>query len=137
MATTDWDKVLIDTSAWIDFFRKKEPIYDTVLGIIDTCHVCCAGIIIAELIQGAKSLREVEIIKEFIHVFDFLKETPAIWESAGKLSFLLRSKGKPVGLADCYIASLAKSHDAALLTLDSHFQTIKSHEKINLVRIKN
>ena len=59
------DKILIDTSAWIEFFKKKEPWYSAVSGLMDDKRVCCAGIILAELIQGAKSEKEMEVLRGF------------------------------------------------------------------------
>ncbi len=131
MEIRDLDKVLVDTSAWIEFFRKKEPYYSIILELIDDDRVCCAGIILAELLQGAKSAHELKVLKEFLHVFDFLHETAALWEGAGELSYALSRKGKSVGLSDCYISVVAVSNNIKLLTLDKHFETIKSEVKLS------
>jgi hypothetical protein len=135
MATRDWDKVLVDTSAWIDFFYKKEPVHKVVGDLLDEERICCAGIIVGELLRGAKSEKELAVIKEFIHVFDFLPETHQLWEQAGELSFALRQKSRKVGLADCVIAVLSKAHNAAIVTLDKHFQLIKAEIKIDLIEL--
>jgi len=120
----DSDRILVDTSAWIEFFRKKDPYYKVILELIDTSKVCCSGIILAELLQGAKSQKELDVLKEFLHVFDFLPESTEMWRKAGELSYLLRQKGKSVGLSDCYISVVANTNDATLLTLDKHFEVI-------------
>jgi predicted nucleic acid-binding protein len=65
METNALDKVLVDTSAWIEFFRKKDPWYSVIAGLMDDKRVCCSGIILAELIQGAKSEKELEILRDF------------------------------------------------------------------------
>ena len=121
----DSDRILVDTSAWIEFFRKKDPYYMVILELIDTSKVCCLGIILAELLQGAKSQKELDVLKEFLHVFDFLQESTEMWRKAGELSYLLRQKGKSVGLSDCYISVVANTNDATLLTLDKHFEVIE------------
>jgi predicted nucleic acid-binding protein len=126
------DKVLVDTSVWIEFFRKKEPHFSTVSELMEADAICCTGIIYAELLQGAKTEKELATIKEFAHVFDFIAETDALWEKAGELSFNLRKKGIAAGLSDCYIAVAAQSANASLLTLDKHFSAIK---KLSPVRI--
>ncbi len=125
MKMKDSDKILIDTSAWIDFFRKKDPYYKVILELIDTSKVCCLGIILAELLQGAKAQKELDVLKEFLHVFDFLPESTEMWRKAGELSYQLRQKGKSVGLSDCYISVVATTNDATLLTLDKHFEVIE------------
>lgn len=120
----DSDKILVDTSAWIEFFRKKDPYYKVILELIDNGKVCCLGIVLAELLQGAKSQKELDVLKEFLYVFDFLPESTEMWRKAGELSYLQRQKGKAVGLSDCYISVVANTNDATLLTLDKHFEVI-------------
>ena len=129
------DKVLVDTSVWIEFFRKKDPYYGIVLELMDDDRICCIGLIFAELMQGAKSEKELNTIKEFLHVFDFLPESIDIWEDAGELSFVLQRKGVTVGLSDCYISVITKSANATLLTLDKHFSAIQKETVLNLYRV--
>ncbi len=111
------DKVLIDTSVWIEFFRKKEPYYSVVNKLIDEDRVCCSGLILVELIRGAKSEKENSLLKDFLYVFDFLKEDIVVWEKAGELSYRLRKKGISAGLSDCIIAVLASLNKILLFTL--------------------
>lgn len=58
--------------------------------------------------QGAKSEKELAVLRDFVHVFPFLAESQKNWHEAGELSFKLRRKGKTVGLSDCYIAVTAR-----------------------------
>ena len=113
--------------------QKKDPYYKVILELIDTSKVCCLGIILAELLQGAKSQKEFNVLKEFLHVFDFLPESTEIWRKAGELSYLLRQKGKSVGLSDCYISVVANTNDATLLTLDRHFEVIEKETGFNFI----
>lgn len=129
------DKVLVDTSAWIEFFRKKEPYYSIILRLTDNDTICCTGIILAELLQGSKSEKELNTIKEFLYVFDFLPETLELWEEAGELSYNLQRKGKTLGLSDCYIAIVAKAHILKLLTLDRHFSVLEKESGLRLYAI--
>jgi predicted nucleic acid-binding protein len=129
------DKILVDTSAWIEFFRKKEPWYSAISGLMDDKRVCCSGIILAELIQGAKSEKELEVLRDFRHVFEFLEESVDLWQSAGELCNTLLRKGKSVGLSDCYLAASAKAHKVKVLTLDKHFAVIKDAVGIGLYSI--
>jgi hypothetical protein len=45
-------KVLVDTSAWITFFRKLDPCYSKVLQWLSEDRIVMAGIVLAELMQG-------------------------------------------------------------------------------------
>jgi predicted nucleic acid-binding protein len=136
METNALDKVLVDTSAWIAFFRKKNPWYSAVSGLIDEKRVCCAGLILAELIQGAKSDKEREILRDFRHVFEFLGDSTDLWQAAGELSHVLKRKGKSIGLSDCYLAVSARERNAKLLTLDKHFSVIKGAAGIDLYEVR-
>jgi predicted nucleic acid-binding protein len=136
METTDLVKVLIDTSVWIDFFRKSEPAHSAVLILLDSDQVYCTGLILGELMQGAKGERELSVIKDFLHVFHFLPDSSRLWEKAGSLSFSLRRKGMTVGLADCFIAVSAVEAGVQLLTLDSHFDAIQSVVKLDILKLK-
>ncbi len=130
------DKVLVDTSVWIEFFKKKEPWHSTVSGLMDDKRVCCAGIVLAELIQGAKSEKELSILRDFRHVFEFLDESIDLWQAAGELSHALLRKGKSIGLSDCYLAVAAKENKVTMLTLDRHFEVIKAIAGIALFEVK-
>jgi len=100
--------------------------------MMDSKRICCTGIVLAELIQGAKSQKEFEVLKEFLHVFDFLPDSTEMWKKAGELSFLLRQKGEAVGLADCYISVVASANKVKLLTLDKRFEIIRKEIELNL-----
>ncbi len=66
--------VLIDTSIWIHYFRGKKEIYNKVNELTDSGKVCSLGLVIAELIQGAKTEKEVRVIKDMATVFPRLTE---------------------------------------------------------------
>lgn len=130
------DKILVDTSAWIEFFRKNEPWYSAISGLMDDKRIYCSGIILAELIQGANAEKELAILRDFRHVFEFLDESVDLWQAAGELSNTLQRKGKSVGLSDCYLAASAKAHKVKILTLDKHFDIIKGAVGIGLYEVK-
>ncbi len=132
METTALARVLIDTSIWIEFFRGREPYRGIVTKLIDDEQVVCCGIILAELMQGAKSDKELAVLNDFIKVFTFIPETPELWAAAGKLSGKLRRKGVTVGLSDCFIATAAASVKIQVATLDSHFEVLGKPAGISL-----
>jgi predicted nucleic acid-binding protein len=125
-------RVLVDTSVWIEFFRKHEPYFSIVSRLIDDEQVYCCGIILGELMQGAKSEKELAVLDDFVRTFHFISEASQLWAAAGRLAFQLRRKGVTIGLSDCYIAVAAASVSASVATLDSHFQSLVKPAKINL-----
>lgn len=121
MTTIASGDVLVDTSAWIDYFRGQEPLHGMVAALLDENRICCLGLILAELLQGAKGEKERLALRDFPAIFPFVEDSVALWIKAGELSAGLRSRGKTVGLADCFIGVAAKEHGAAILTNDRHF----------------
>lgn len=118
--------VLIDTSIWIDYFRKEPRAHEEVERLIDASRVRVARMIVAELIQGAKTDREIAVVTQLPDLFAVLHESATTWERAGHVSHRLKRQGKTVGLGDCYLAALAEEHAAALYTKDKDFQVIKT-----------
>jgi predicted nucleic acid-binding protein len=127
-------KVLVDTSLWIEFFRKHEPYHGVMERLIDNEQICLCGIILAELMQGAKSEKELAVLLNLPQVFSFIPETHQLWAEAGRLAFDLRRKGLTIGLSDCYIAVAAASARAQVATLDSHFTALNKPAGITLFR---
>jgi predicted nucleic acid-binding protein len=127
-------KVLVDTSAWIEFFRGREPGRAAVEKLMDEERVCCSGLILAELLQGARSEKEMEVLRDFMVVFDFFEDDRDIWAKAGALSFSARKKGKGAPLSDCLLAVLASENGCAILTLDVHFEQIAGEIGFRVIR---
>jgi predicted nucleic acid-binding protein len=119
------ERVLIDTSIWVDYFRGTTPlISDKVDAILSEAEICVPMIVLAELIQGAKSDREVAAIEGFLEAFTIVERGPDTWLEAARLSRKLKGRGKTVHLIDCYIAVIAHGSGCTLFTLDGHFQEI-------------
>jgi hypothetical protein len=99
--------------------------------IISGGEVCVPGIVLAELVQGARSEREISIIEDMIGTFTFLDIGPGngAWVEAGKLSYEMKKAGAAVHLADCLIAALARRNGCRVVTRDRHFQALKSVAK--------
>jgi len=128
------EKTLIDTSAWIEYFKEKTAgLSKKVDEILSKHEVYVPKVVIAELIQGSKSEREISIIEDFVDAFNIIDQREDTWTKAGKLSFSLKKKGKNVNLTDCYIAVIAQEHDCQILSLDMHFKDIQKSLSIRLV----
>lgn len=130
METTALADILVDTSVWIAFFRKQLPYYETVLDALDADRISCLGIILGELLQGAKGAGEKKVLENFPQTLAFLPENLELWIKAGELCQNMRAKGITIGLADCYIATCAHAAAQTILTLDKHFKILA--QKINI-----
>ena len=125
--------MLVDTSAWIAYFRETDAgLCEHVDEIVsdDAARIC--GLVVAELLQGARYDREITELCGFAATIRFLDEPKDAWERAGKLGYKLRRQGRTVHINDCYIAVMALANDSEILTLDKHFQVIAGVEDLKL-----
>jgi len=128
------EKVLVDTSVWIKYFRDKSAgLSEKVDEILSKHEVYVPKIVIAELIQGSKSEREISVIEDFVDAFNIIDQREDTWIKAGRLSYNLKKKGKTVNLTDCYIAVIAEEYDCHIFSLDEHFKDIQKSVGIQLM----
>lgn len=128
------ERILLDTSIWIDYFRHEtSAISDKVDEILSHREVYVPKIVIAELIQGAKSKKEISVIENFLDAFYIIDQKADTWLKAGRLSFDLKKKGKAINLFDCYIAIIAQENGCKVFTLNRHFKDIQRVIEISLI----
>jgi hypothetical protein len=127
-------RVLIDTSVWIAYFRNiSVELCERVEAMMSDDGICVPKIVLAELLRGSKSEREIRTIESFFEAFAVVDQGERSWVDAGKLAYQLRKKGKTVNLADCYIAVIAHEQGCAILTLDEHFKDMREAIAITLL----
>jgi predicted nucleic acid-binding protein len=118
------DGVIVDTSVLIAFFRGKEKIADKVSALLQDNRLMTTGLIIAELLQGMKDVKEEKNISDILAETSPLEITTDLWIKAGKVALSLRKKGINLPLTDVAIAALAIEHNLQIFTLDKHFEQI-------------
>jgi len=119
------NRVLPDTCAWVDFFRRKQtPLANALEQSLLSGEVFTCGVVLLELLQGIKSAREEEQVKNALLALPHLEMSRDLWIKAGNLSSQLRAKGQILPLSDIIIANLAIEHDCAVLTIDRHFEAV-------------
>jgi hypothetical protein len=118
------DGVIADTSVLIDFLKDKAPNAAAVAALIGSKRILTTGIIMAELLQGARNAQEEAYVTELIDAIPAIEITAAIWIKAGKLSCSLRRKGITLPLSDIAIGAAAIEHNISVFTSDDHFKQI-------------
>lgn len=129
--------VLVDTSAWILFFRKKGffEIKETIATLLDDNMVAIAGPILVELIQGARTEKEKDDLKGKIRGLHWLQITNDHWHRSADLSFNLRRKGITISAIDSLISTIALSYNCQILHKDSDFDLIAKHSDLKLFEL--
>ena len=118
------DKILADTSVWIEFFKKESEIGDKLSSLLAEGSVTICGIVIFELLQGIKSDKEKSIILNAISELPYIEMDSSLWQKSAMLAASLRRKGITLPLSDVIIASIVLEHNLSIFTLDKHFDGI-------------
>jgi len=116
---------LIDSSLWIEYFRPhgSKKVKDRLKEILRREEGCCCGVIVVEVLRGAKTEKDWNMLWEALASLPQLPIDEAVVEQASKWGFLLDRKGKTASTTDLLIASAAHKN-AKLIHIDSDFEMI-------------
>ena len=130
------DKVIIDTSVWIDSFRPRadQSLQLLVKDLILSELVLLPGIIEAELLRGAKNKKEFNQLSQLLKGLTYLAVDEGFWERLSEFSFQLFRKGIVVPLTDTYIALLCIENKASILHRDKHYDIIAKNTKLKILQ---
>ena len=126
------DKVIVDTSAWIESFRpqSEKAFIDFVKDLILKGRILVPGIIKTEILRGTKNKKEYNQLNDLLKGLEYLPVSDDFWEKLSRFSFRLFRKGATVPLTDTYIALLGIENNASILHRDKHFDLMA--EKVPL-----
>ena len=128
------DKVIIDTSAWIESFQPQgdDGLANIVKDLILKGQVLLPGIIKAELLRGTKNKKEYMRLRGLLGGLSYLPVQEEFWDKLSEFSFILFRKGITVPLTDTYIALLCLENDAWILHRDRHFNLIAQESSLKI-----
>jgi len=127
------DKVLIDTSIWIEFFNMaRGQVFQEVTQLLREDPTAYSGMIALELIRGAKTAKELKTLENLFQSIARFDEQPSSHIQAGHLGHKLAGKGITMGTVDLLIAQVAIDHALSLYTQDHRFSSIAKHSSLTL-----
>ena len=117
-------KIIVDTSIWIEYFKNESDIVDLIEDkLMENC-IFITGPIVSELLQGVKSEKEYDKLKNSIEAIPFIEGTYKDWKKVGSISFDLRREGITIPMTDIFISVIAINNNASVYTQDKHFKEI-------------
>jgi predicted nucleic acid-binding protein len=117
-----------DSSVWIPYFREGQSTYGDFLDeLIEDSRVHINGIVLAELLIGARSPTEIDRLSSALAGLKLIPSDRASFESAGRNGYALRKKGLSVPLSDVIIATDCIDHGLILIEADKHYAVIAAH----------
>lgn len=127
-------KVLIDSSSWIHFFNQSSHWhFETVSTALREDRVVTCGLIVTEVLRGARNRREQKILQENFNLLESLPFHEKDYWKAAILGFDLARKGVTVKTIDLLIAQLAHQHRLTLIHQDSDFEFIALHTSLKIL----
>ena len=129
------NNVLIDTSPWIEFFRPKgmANYREAVSRLLDENEAALCGIVLAEILKGARSEKEYDVLNDRLATLHYLSTPESTWEKVGQRANHLRKKGLEIPTTDILIATIAIENRVPLLHKDHHFKFIASHSNLQII----
>ena len=122
------ESYFIDTSVWIRFFRaEKTALSDFLERLLRLNRVFTDGVVIAELLVGARTEKERDQLAFFWDGLNFLEMSRVLFIEAGCHGFSLKRKGISVPFNDLIIAAHCLHEDLVLIDDDKHFSVIAEH----------
>jgi len=120
--------IILDTSIWIEFLKNNPGYYSKVKELLENRKVLAIECIFGELLQGAKSKRELEIISLY---WDNLPRAIIEngWIEAGKYSSINKLITIGVGLIDSFIIVTARKFNASIWSLDKKLNSLLKKEE--------
>jgi len=109
--------IVLDTSVWIEYFRANPVYFDTCQELLESGSVTTLDVIFAELMQGAKGKREIQLINGYYESIPKLDRSQLIYE-AGIFSQNEGLINKGIGLIDSIIIYATLTNNLQLWTLD-------------------
>ncbi len=129
-------RVLVDTSAWVDFFNgHPSPQADALARLIrEEADVLTCGVVAAEVLQGIRRSKSLTRIEKHFREMEWLTpREPETYLEAADLNRKLREQGLTIqSTIDCIIAKLAEENDAVLLSKDRDLQIIIDSNLLDL-----
>ncbi len=118
--------ILVDTSVWIEIFKDKtghtEKAFRERIG---PENYVLSRFNQLELLQGARSQKEWELLEDYLATQYYLEASDNTWREAAWVYFELRRRGVTINSpVDCCIAQIALEHDTLLLHRDKDFEKI-------------
>lgn len=121
-------RVLVDTSAWVDFFNDyPSPERLALAELFPSDHeICTCGVVVAEVFQGLRRDKERARLAELFRDLTYLEPVGIdLYFRSADLYRALRQQGKTIrSTIDCLIAVLAEEHGCSVLVRDRDLEII-------------
>jgi len=120
------DQQLIDTSAWIEYFRRDgDPnTRERVAESVRSQRAVFCDMVFLELMRGNR--RQHEKARLVAETLPHLATDGNCWKKAVDVASRASEAGKPVPNTDLLIFACGRAHQAEIIHRDGHFDTLEA-----------
>jgi predicted nucleic acid-binding protein len=117
--------VLVDSSVWIELFRKKGDVVVSlaVENLIEEMQACCCGIVKLEVLGGARD-DEKTVISNLFSLIPYLPQSETVWDEVIRFQWRVRKHGLTIPWSDALIAVVANKSGSRIYSRDKHFDAL-------------
>ncbi|HEX6904775.1 MAG TPA: PIN domain-containing protein [Thermoanaerobaculia bacterium] len=130
--------ILVDSSAWVEYYRTTglRDVTEAVARVIadDLCAV--NGVIQVEILGYAAGSNLAQMLADF-KAYNWITLTDADFDLATEMGFFLRRKGVTLPPTDLIIAASAIRTDVVLYHVDSHFDKAAQYFNLKSKNLRN
>ena len=129
--------ILVDTSAWIDFFAGRDLPHVVALEqfIVDDEDLALCGIILTEILQGIADDKTYRRVRGDLSPLILLPMPETVFIRAADIYRKLRKAGITIRKSnDCIIAATALEHRCRLLHNDKNFLPIAENCSLKVIK---
>lgn len=110
--------ILVDTSVWIDFFRRKKEFVTEFKLLLEAQKLMAFEPVFSELLFGVRNERENRVIRSFWEVLPKVEFGSGSMLKAAELASAEDFQNKGIGLMDALIIKACLDNNYLLWTLD-------------------
>ncbi len=125
-------RVLVDSSAWVDFLRGRPEAVRRVDGLLADDLAATAGVITAEVTSGSRTRAEFDELRALFAALPQVGAPLDLWDRVAESRFTLARQGVQAHLVDLAIAVTAVASGSRLLTRDRDFVAIARATGVDL-----
>ena len=117
--------VIVDTSAWIEFFRRDGAVEVKLAmrGLLDKYEATLCGPVEMEFLGGALPA-EKNRLQSWFNVIPYVRNDQRIWRQAADTFSQLRARGLTVPWNDALIATITLRQGCRVYAIDRHFTSM-------------
>lgn len=130
-------RILVDSTVWIDFFRKRQTVQTLYLrrALLSGEDIAICGHIFSEVLRGVRSDEQYHKVLKHFEVLTFLPTSKTAFKDAADIYRLLKRKGLTLkNSVDTFIVAVALRNDITLLHNDHDFNLIALEFPLKVIR---